>query len=706
MIKDDSSYCIFEIFQISISQKKNIKSQYNLIPSSYIQSLLIFQKYVYSKTLKIIYNQQQQISYSLLIISLYLIKTPEKITIPYFNIIFTDQFLNLQFNPMMKCGKKWKAERNGKLKEYSKPKLYSISQFLQLVNNTNQFLIHNLCLGLCQEILKPKPFTIRNIYAFYNCFKYCSFVVHSQSITFTFLHYINNFIFIIIIFNNFKNKNQTYRTMVKQKRYCLFENHNQNLVEYVCIEKQCNNISRWHCVECSENNVHQHGMQNDQHIIGIQSLIMRLESEGKNLEDQIIEQSNLQQKFISIINEIKKNLDQLIQVAKDWEEEIQDSHNLIELNTFINNLKVNQQSIDDETLIKLSLFKSDESKYTQWQIILEDLQFTIKQQQIQIERLKYYQENNYQKYIINQYTQSFIQADGFLEHINTACISNDEQYLAYGGNGWKMYIYDINGQKKVNELEMKVIITSSQFSLDSQYLVIGDADGNLYCFSTKNEFKQSYLAKIHTSSINQIHFKSHNILLTCSYDQTIIETDIVNQKQILRIHDAHKNQINTLAFDKTYNFIISGSSDKCIKFFNSDGKQIISKQDAHQFQISQIQLIEQLQKMISLDIQGNLKMWLVNYQNMTLWETNSFSEQETIYNFLSFRNDQYLLHIYNNYIKILDDLGNRKRIIKYEGDISNSTRNIQQLESLNQIMVYYYQPEKNEDDLIIVTHNV
>lgn len=61
---------------------------------------------------------------------------------------------------------------------------------------------------------------------------------------------------------------------------------------------------------------------------------------------------------------------------------------------------------------------------------------------------------------------------------------------------------------------------------------------------------------------------------------------------------------------------------------------------------------------------------------MTLWETNSFAEQEMIYNFISFKNDQFLFLICDNYIKIMDDQGNRKKIIKYDGDISNSIRNI------------------------------
>ena len=67
-----------------------------------------------------------------------------------------------------------------------------------------------------------------------------------------------------------------------------------------------------------------------------------------------------------------------------------------------------------------------------------------------------------------------------------------------------------------------------KFSNNSRYLIFGDDFGYLYCYDIDNNFKLIYNQKVHSDYINDILTIDDDQILTCSYDGSLIITNIKN----------------------------------------------------------------------------------------------------------------------------------------------------------------------------------
>ncbi|KAM3138657.1 hypothetical protein pb186bvf_009221 [Paramecium bursaria] len=300
---------------------------------------------------------------------------------------------------------------------------------------------------------------------------------------------------------------------------------------------------------------------------------------------------------------------------------------------------------------------------------------------------KFYFNNNYKKMqqmIENQNQKKQIQHQNFQydqfmqlqqnECIYTIQISQDEQYLAYGGDDQLLIIYDLKVKQKLQQIKLQQEIYVCQFSENFALLFVGCRQGYLYCIDIKNNYKLVYQQQIQKDYIiNMVVINNHQVI-TCS-SQDIMLTDIL-QNQHKKIENAHNSCINGLDYDVKKEMIASGSNDKSIKFFNLYSGQIMSKEEAHSCEINQIQFISQ-NKLLSLDGKCQLRQWQINQKNDDIILITQIQEENSLTNFTYVWNNLIIL-VCDDYIKMVDEEFNQTVQIKHSQGKDVLTRKVKQ----------------------------
>ena len=72
--------------------------------------------------------------------------------------------------------------------------------------------------------------------------------------------------------------------MNQSNRVCKIQGHDKHPTQYICTLLECNQPTRWCCVECRKQAVHNHNKPNNSHVMKINDLLMKLESESKKFQ--------------------------------------------------------------------------------------------------------------------------------------------------------------------------------------------------------------------------------------------------------------------------------------------------------------------------------------------------------------------------------------------------------------------------------------
>ncbi|KAM3142256.1 hypothetical protein pb186bvf_005665 [Paramecium bursaria] len=247
---------------------------------------------------------------------------------------------------------------------------------------------------------------------------------------------------------------------------------------------------------------------------------------------------------------------------------------------------------------------------------------------------------------------------------NASQISNDEQYLAYGGTEGILKIYDIKQAKIIKEIkELKELrdtlenihIQACQFTFDSSQLFI--AIGKFVIGYDTNDFQQTFKQQIHKICIYAIRTVLNQYLITSSADKTIIKTDIKSGEQIFKLID--KCYIYTIEYNDVDDIIVSGLADHSIKVWDCKNK----------------------------NVWNNLYKWRVDLAQRDLIKIQEFVDPNKILNFYFYQNSQNLLLICCNYIKILDNQGESIVKIDHQAGEQFPSTDIRQIESARYINI-------------------
>ncbi|KAM3146093.1 hypothetical protein pb186bvf_001750 [Paramecium bursaria] len=440
---------------------------------------------------------------------------------------------------------------------------------------------------------------------------------------------------------------------MNQIRFCIVQGHQKYQTYHVCTFIDCNLTSRWCCPTCLQKETHKHKMADQSHILNQEEFQDKLKQDLLKMQD---EDKTLKIYKKETLKQMTQITDELLHYVKQFQQYLNQQlgnivpENQLRMKECIKLLDEDQFTLLDNEKINHILQINQEcknDKFNNYQNLkpIEFLKDKINQLEIlsnqdkDVNLLKM----QYKLNDIDQTDKCFFASQ----------ISNNEKYLVYGGYSYELNICDLQNQHKIQKKKLEAFMQVCQFTEDSSKLFIGSYQF-VYGFDTKQNFNQIYRQFIHEDWVNYIICDKNECIITCSDDKTIIKTNTKTNEQIFRLV-GHTNDIIGLDYDYQNEFLISASKDQSIKVWNCQNKRIIlNKENAHQTEIRQIQLINQKQNLLSLDSDGTLYLWKMDLTNKDLINIRRINDTR-IFNFYFTYQNQQLLLICQNQVKILNN---------------------------------------------------
>ncbi|KAM3129410.1 hypothetical protein pb186bvf_018484 [Paramecium bursaria] len=250
------------------------------------------------------------------------------------------------------------------------------------------------------------------------------------------------------------------------------------------------------------------------------------------------------------------------------------------------------------------------------------------------------------------------------DFIGQAQLSPNDKYVAYSVELKYIKLYSLQAQKLEQQIKATNNITQFQFSNNSNLLYIGCQNGQLLIYDIQ---QQKYITKIHISSQflnNIIQINDNMALVSCNKSQIRL-IHLNDGKKYFNLK-AHSTQKQLLAYDSINKTIINCQSDKSIQFYQLQNRRtLFVKQNTHDKSLIQIQFINQVNQLFTLDLGGLLKLWYVSYGQKQLTELKTFTDQSQIYNFTYQQDLQQLMILTQQQIKIMNQKDDQNQVIDH-----------------------------------------
>ncbi|KAM3132887.1 hypothetical protein pb186bvf_015035 [Paramecium bursaria] len=442
-----------------------------------------------------------------------------------------------------------------------------------------------------------------------------------------------------------KKFSQQFMKRYQAERCCQIQGHQNFDPTHICTFQECEHKSRWACNQCFVSGAHNHSQNNNIHLMNQEQFINYISQLDNQKNKNILEQA------LQYYQPLNQLIEAIKQLEMFWQDSVSDMDYSIQ-KEICRQANFDFYSINDAQITKiLNKLKSNTLQF-EFQSFFKNIQ-EIRIQLQEIEESIIQDINSIEQNIHNQ---SFEFVDYAKFELNglilTSQISQNEQYLVYGGRNKQLVIYDLYAKKTIQKYKLDDIITVCRFSQDSSLLLTGFENGYLNCLELNNIYEQIYHQQIHNDIICNIVVQSNQVIIT-SDKIDILVTDIYNKQQLLKIGNVHSDLINGLDFILQNDVLVSGSFDKSIKFFNLQTGQLqIQKQFAHDNPILKIQLHNN--RLLSLSQEGVLKLWHVDFKSMKLKWLQTMTDQNSIKSF-DFVNDKMIIIMCNKHFKLLDE---------------------------------------------------
>ncbi|KAM3133782.1 hypothetical protein pb186bvf_014191 [Paramecium bursaria] len=464
-----------------------------------------------------------------------------------------------------------------------------------------------------------------------------------------------------ILFNKF---------MINVSRFCQVQGHQGFSLSHICTYQGCNQQTRWACTKCFAQQAHQHNQKSNSHIMNQQQFNIFITHLSQNdYQDNQNYQIEFQQ-YLQLARKLIQKINQLEILIQGFENEKDNDVNLLQMQKLIDNdfYSLNNYEI---TEILNKKFKNQ----NHYNLFLSSFQ--------QIARQTQEIEQSILKNIQSIQQMEIIQASIFKDYtklnqnysIFTAQMSQNEQYLAYGGYEQKLVIHDVHLDKEIKSINLDYKIYICRFSDDSKLLYVGCWEGYLLCIDIANNYKQIYNQRLNKDNICNLIEQSKKVIIS-SHKTCIIRTNIKLNQQLLKIDNAHIDWIYGLDYNSQNDILVTGSQDQSIKFFKIEyGLLLIEKKLAHNNSIYKIQLTNS-NKLISLSSEQILKV------GKQIIKTNVYYQQIRLQIKMGFT-----ILIMSKYVKVLDK---EFKVIKqinhsqYDDVEFNETN---QLQSMNYLII-------------------
>ncbi len=238
----------------------------------------------------------------------------------------------------------------------------------------------------------------------------------------------------------------------------------------------------------------------------------------------------------------------------------------------------------------------------------------------------------------------------FSDHFSAVnCISftNNGKTMVTGGNDGKIFTYLIDTfgvitKDKTASLH-RMSINSIYIDPGAKFVYTGSNDGTIIQY----DLLKSKEKKINnTNAITSIAVAMDRKSIYCSDNTSIIKRyDMLNTNIPVVNYEGHTDQVNCVVLSKDNKYLISASSDKTIKIWNTQSGKIEKTLIGHDWKVLTVAISANGKYLLSGSNDGSIKLW--DFE--TGKELHSFNDIGTNVRGVAFSNDNSLLYVALNY---------------------------------------------------------
>ncbi|CAD8070920.1 unnamed protein product [Paramecium sonneborni] len=441
---------------------------------------------------------------------------------------------------------------------------------------------------------------------------------------------------------------------MKQLRHavqCTQIDHDNQQVQYICIEPTCTQKQKGMCEICKFGNHWQHTCIE---VKKLDELLVKSFEQEKQFKNNVYKTccntiqlsiQFLQKKLLQIMQELKE-------ISKTQKEE-----SLLELlfETYIKNDKLNLEEYNEvRTLVmgnldqffgeyfwKKEMFICNSKSIQEYSdklmqktiIFTEDIslfqKYGIQLQNIQIQKFQEYQKQQSKQFIeilnernvnkkseiqIGEPIEQFYKKN--LQKISSVDISNKLELLAIGGSDKYILVVDFKSADCQHELQISTQqVYSVRFSPDDKYLMAGGSKPfEIYSWLVNNWNSPPIIFRGHSNYIYRLRFSEDSkFLLSSSADKTSILWNI-DKKLPQQIYKGHSQNVYGCAISIKSNRVATIGGDELIIVYDQQSAQILHQWKGHSCEYggSSINYMQNGQLIISGGYDGKIKLWDAN----------------------------------------------------------------------------------------------
>lgn len=182
--------------------------------------------------------------------------------------------------------------------------------------------------------------------------------------------------------------------------------------------------------------------------------------------------------------------------------------------------------------------------------------------------------------------------------------------ISLGLNNGDLHIIDVESRKEIKFFKQHKSAVFSQLSFKyKNYLLTGDADGNLALWNTEN-WKLEFFTPLNCGKIRAITLNNDESKLAVGGQDGVIrvfETEFFNE---LTHFYAHQDGVNSLAFSKTEkNILVSGGKDGYLRKWNVETGEKLKAIPAHNYAVYGISFNDTGTHFVTCSRDKSIKTW-------------------------------------------------------------------------------------------------
>lgn len=232
------------------------------------------------------------------------------------------------------------------------------------------------------------------------------------------------------------------------------------------------------------------------------------------------------------------------------------------------------------------------------------------------------------------------------EIISTIVHSKNNNILALGGNGRKVYLF----KYKDSECELVILsghtgwINDLSFCDEEEMLCSSDSDGTIIEWHLKDNKNTLNLMENSSKKVFSIEHSNNGNFFAVAGKDGIIRIFDENSNKLVYSKNAHRNWIRTLAFSPDDRYIASAGSDGQIKIweFKNEKLHLVRNINGHKNSIFMVRFDNSGDLILSCGFKENVKLWYWKTPSLT-YPIFSFGKDAQTYYQAAFYDDNNFL---------------------------------------------------------------